>query len=207
MQSKVVGLDVDQLKAEISKTYTAVSCEPEREFIFPTGRAWAEDLDYPADLLARVPDTACESFAGVANPFSLGALCPGEHVLDLGSGAGMDSLVAAQMVGAEGSVTGIDMTPAMLDRARRAAEELGAVNVRFIDGEAELLPFESASMDVVISNGVISNGVIDLIPDKDAVFAELYRVLRPGGRMQLADVTIQRPVSEEGQRNIDLWTG
>ena len=198
MQSKVVGLDVGQLKAEIAKTYTAVSCEPEREFIFPTGRAWAQDLDYPADLLARVPDTACESFAGVANPFSLGALSPGEHVLDLGSGAGMDSLVAAQMVGAEGSVTGIDMTP----RARRATDELGATNVRFVHGEAESLPFESASIDVVISNGVI-----DLIPDKDAVFGELYRVLRLGGRMQLADVTIQRPVSEEGQRNIDLWTG
>ena len=123
-------------------------------------------------------------------------------MLDLGSGAGMDSLVAAQMVGAEGSVTGIDMTPAMLERARRAAAELGAANVRFVEGEAEELPFESASFDVVISNGVI-----DLIPDKDAVFSELYRVLRPGGRMQLADVTIQRPVSEEGQRNIDLWTG
>jgi arsenite methyltransferase len=106
------------------------------------------------------------------------------------------------MVGAAGSVTGIDMTPAMLERARRAADELGAANVRFVEGEAESLPFESASIDVVISNGVI-----DLIPDKDAVFAELYRVLRPGGRMQLADVTIQRPVSEEGQRNIDLWTG
>jgi arsenite methyltransferase len=90
----------------------------------------------------------------------------------------------------------------MLDRARRAAEELGAANVRFVEGEAESLPFESASIDVIISNGVI-----DLIPDKDAVFAELHRVLRPGGRMQLADVTIQRPVSEEGKRNIDLWTG
>jgi arsenite methyltransferase len=151
------------------------------------------------DLLARVPDTACESFAGVANPFSLGALSPGEHVLDLGSGAGMDSLVAAQMVGAEGSMTRIDMTPGMLERARRAADELGAANVRFVHGEAESLPFESESIDVVLSNGVI-----DLIPDKDTAFAELYRVLRPGGRMQLADVTIQRPVSEEGQRNIEL---
>ena len=139
MQSKVVGLDVDQLKAEIAKTYTAVSCEPERKFIFPTGRAWAEDLGYPPDLLARVPDTACESFAGVANPFLLGRLAPGEHVLDLGSGAGTDSLVAAQMVGAEGSVTGIDMTPAMLDRARRAAKELGAANVRFVEAVPERL--------------------------------------------------------------------
>jgi arsenite methyltransferase len=202
MQSPVAGLDVQQLKAEIAKTYTAVSTEPERAFIFPTGRAWAEDLDYPPELLARVPDTACASFAGVANPFSLGALEPGEDVLDLGSGAAMDSLVASQMVGSDGSVTGIDMTPAMLDRARRAAAEMGAVNVRFVEGQAETLPFDDASFDVVISNGVI-----DLIPDKDAVFDELYRVLRPGGRLQLSDVTIQRPVSEEGQRNIDLWTG
>jgi arsenite methyltransferase len=202
MQSPVSGLDVQQLKTEIAKTYTAVSTEPGRDFIFPTGRTWAEDLDYPPELLARVPDTACDSFAGVANPFSLGALDPGEDVLDLGSGAAMDSLVASQMVGSEGSVTGIDMTPAMLDRARRAAAEMGAANVRFVEGQAETLPFDDASFDVVISNGVI-----DLIPDKDAVFDELYRVLRPGGRLQLSDVTIQRPVSEEGQRNIDLWTG
>ena len=202
MQSPVAGLDVQQLRTEISKTYTAVSREPERDFIFPTGRAWAQDLDYPAELLARVPDTACASFAGVANPFSLGELAPGEDVLDLGSGAGMDSLVASQMVGPDGSVTGIDMTPAMLERARRAAAEMGAGNVRFVEGQAEDLPFADASFDVVISNGVI-----DLIPDKDAVFDELVRVLRPGGRLQLSDVTIQRPVSEEGRRNIDLWTG
>src|SRR3954471_15987270 len=125
MRSPVVGLDVAQLKAEIQKTYTAVSCEPERTFIFPTGRSWAADLDYPADLLARVPETACESFAGVANPFSLGRLQEAEDVLDLGAGAGMDSLVAAQMVGPEGSVTGVDMTAAMLERARRAAAALG----------------------------------------------------------------------------------
>jgi arsenite methyltransferase len=202
MHSPVVGLDVDQLKVEIQKTYTAVSCEPERTFIFPTGRSWAVDLGYPADLLARVPETACESFAGVANPFCLGPLRDAEDVLDLGSGAGMDSLVAAQMVGSEGSVTGVDMTAAMLERARRAAGELGVRHVRFVEGQAEQLPFDDASFDVVISNGVI-----DLIPDKDAVFSELFRVLRPGGRIQVADVTIQRPVSEEGQRNIDLWTG
>jgi arsenite methyltransferase len=202
MATAMPALDVDQLKVEIQKTYTAVSCEPGREFIFPTGRRWAADLEYPAELLARVPETACASFAGVANPFSLGSLAEGEDVLDLGSGAGMDSLVAAQMVGPHGSVTGLDMTPAMLARARRAADELGASHVRFVEGQAELLPFGDASFDVVISNGVI-----DLIPDKDAAFSELHRVLRAGGRIQLADVTIQRPVSEEGRRNIDLWTG
>ena len=196
-----VEIDVDLLKREIRKTYASVSQEPDKEFMFPTGRPWAEDLDYPPEL-ADVPDRAVESFAGVANPFSLGRLAPGERVLDLGSGAGTDSLVAALMVGPEGRVTGIDMTPEMLAKAGSAAEEMQATNVEFVQGEAESLPFDDASFDVVISNGVI-----DLIPDKDAVFAELHRVLAPGGRLQIADVTIQNPVSEEGRRNIDLWTG
>jgi arsenite methyltransferase len=196
-----VEIDVDLLKNEIKKTYASVSQEPERDFIFPTGRAWAEDLGYPPEL-ANVPDTAVESFAGVANPWELGRLSPGERVLDLGSGAGTDSLVAAQMVGEHGSVTGIDMTPEMLTKARTAAVEMNAANVQFVESQAERLPFPDESFDVVISNGVI-----DLIPDKDAVLAELFRVLVPGGRMQIADVTIQNPVSAEGRRNIDLWTG
>jgi arsenite methyltransferase len=196
-----VDIDLDLLKSEIKKTYASVSDEPEREFIFPTGRAWVEDLGYPAEV-ANVPDSAFESFAGVANPWQLGRLDSGERVLDLGSGAGTDSLVAAQMVGEEGSVTGIDMTPQMLAKARNAAAAMGVGNVTFVEGEAERLPFADASFDVVVSNGVI-----DLVPDKDALFAELYRVLAPGGRMQIADVTIQNPVSEEGRRKIDLWTG
>jgi len=197
-----LGVDVETLKCEIKKTYAQVSAEPEADFIFPTGRAWAADLGYPQDLLARVPESSAESFAGVANPFSLGALDDGEQVLDLGSGAGTDSLVAAQMVGPDGGVVGIDMTPEMLAKARAGAAALDLENVEFVEGEAEQLPFGDESFDVVISNGVI-----DLIPDKDAVFAELFRVLRPGGRLQLADVTIQQPVSEEGRRKIDLWTG
>ena len=196
-----VEIDVELLKSEIKNTYASVSEEPGRDFIFPTGRAWAEDLGYPNEL-ANVPETAVESFAGVANPWELGRLAAGERVLDLGSGAGTDSLVAAQMVGRNGSVTGVDMTPQMLAKAATAAFEMGATNVRFVAAEAEELPFDDECFDVVISNGVI-----DLIPDKDAVFSQLFRVLVPGGRLQLADVTIQNPVSAEGRRNIDLWTG
>jgi arsenite methyltransferase len=196
-----LGVDVGLLKSEIKKTYASVSQEPEKDFIFPTGRAWGEDLGYPPEL-ATVPERSVESFAGVANPFSLGRLEPGERVLDLGCGAGTDTLIAAQMVGPHGRATGIDMTPEMLEKAQASAEELGARNVEFVEGEAESLPFPDRGFDVVISNGVI-----DLIPDKDAVFAELYRVLAPGGRIQIADVTIQNPVSEEGRRDIDLWTG
>jgi SAM-dependent methyltransferase len=197
-----LGIDVEVLKCEIKKTYAKVSQEPAEDFIFPTGRAWALDLGYPPDLLARVPEAAAESFAGVANPFALGTLERDEVVLDLGSGAGTDSLVAAQMVGPQGQVTGLDMTPEMLAKAQAAVAEMEAANVKFVQGEVEVLPFGDESFDVVISNGVI-----DLVPDKEAVFSEIHRVLRPGGRIQIADVTIQNPVSEEGRRNIDLWTG
>ena len=197
-----VEIDVEVLKCEIKKTYARVSQEPDEDFVFPTGRGWILDLGYPPDLVDRLPEAAAESFAGVANPFALGRLEPGEAVLDVGSGAGTDSLVAAQMVGPEGRVTGIDMTPEMLAKAKAAAVEMKATNVEFVAGEAESLPFEDESFDVVISNGVI-----DLAPDKDAVFSEIHRVLRPGGRIQIADVTIQNPVSEEGRRKIDLWTG
>jgi arsenite methyltransferase len=200
-EAQPADIDVDLLKSEIKKTYACLSQEPDKDFIFPTGRPWAQDLGYPPEL-GNVPEAAVESFAGVANLWELGRLSAGERVLDLGCGAGTDSLIAAQMVGPGGSVTGIDMTPEMLAKARRAATEMQATNIEFIEGEIERLPFADASIDVVISNGVI-----DLLPDKDTVFGEIQRVLCPGGRVQLADVTIQQPVSEEGKRNIDLWTG
>jgi arsenite methyltransferase len=196
-----IPVDVDVLREEIQKTYTDVSTQPEEDFIFPTGRAWAEDLDYPPEL-ANVPEASVESFAGVANHFVLGRLDEGATVVDLGCGAGTDLLIAAQMVGPAGRAIGIDMTPSMLERARNSAREMGLENVELHEGLIESLPLEDESVDVVISNGVI-----DLVPDKDAVFSEIDRVLRPGGRLQIADVVIHKEVSEDARKRIDLWTG
>jgi arsenite methyltransferase len=195
-------VDVDVLRDEIRRTYTDVSTDRDRQFIFPTGRAWAQELGYPEPELARVPDATVESFAGVANHWALGRIDPGSVVLDLGCGAGTDLLVAAQMTGATGRVIGVDMTSAMLDRARQSASEMGLGNVELHEALIEALPLENASVDVVISNGVI-----DLVPDKDAVLDEIDRVLRPGGRLQLADVVIHHEVSEDARKRIDLWTG
>ena len=197
-----IPVDIDVLRDEIQKTYTDVSEEQEQEFIFPTGRGWAEALGYPRDELARVPETTAESFAGVANHFSLGSIEAGATVLDLGCGAGTDLLIAAQMTGPTGRAIGIDLTPSMVERARVGAAEMGLTNVEVHEGLIERVPLADESVDVVISNGVI-----DLVPDKDAVFGEIKRVLKPGGRMQIADVVIHREVSDEAKRDIDLWTG
>jgi SAM-dependent methyltransferase len=197
----VIPVDVDELRDEIQKAYTGVSTTPEEEFIFPTGRPWAEELGYPPEL-ANVPEESVESFAGVANPFVLGRIEEGATVLDLGCGAGTDLLIAAQMAGPEGKAIGIDMTPLMLERARRSAAEMGLETVELHEGLIESLPLDERSVDIVISNGVI-----DLVPDKDAVFAEIDRVLRPGGRLQIADVIIHKEVSEDARERIDLWTG
>jgi arsenite methyltransferase len=195
-------VDVSVLREEIRKTYTEVSTEQEQEFIFPTGRAWAQELGYPEPALSRVPDASVESFAGVANHWTLGQIEPGQVVLDLGCGAGTDLLIAAQNVGPAGRAIGVDMTAAMLERARASAEQMGLANVEVHESLIESLPIEDASVDVVISNGVI-----DLVPDKDAVFDEIDRVLRSGGRLQFADVVIHHEVSEDARKRIDLWTG
>jgi SAM-dependent methyltransferase len=202
MSATDIPVDVDILREEIRKTYTEVSSEQEQEFIFPTGRAWAQELGYPEPELTRVPDASTESFAGVANHWTLGRAEPGSVVLDLGCGAGTDLLIAAQMTGPTGRVIGIDMTPAMLERARASAQGMGFENVELHSSLIESLPLDDASVDIVISNGVI-----DLVPDKDAVFDEIDRVLRPGGRLQLADVIIHHEVSEDARKRIDLWTG
>ena len=195
-------VDVDVLRAEIRKTYTDVSTQPDQEFIFPTGRRWARELGYPEPELSHVPDATVESFAGVANHWTLGRIEPGEVVLDLGCGAGTDLLIAAQMTGPDGRAIGVDMTATMLTRVRESAAGMGLTNVELHETLIEQLPLEDASVDVVISNGVL-----DLVPDKDAVMDEIDRVLRPGGRVQLADVVIHREVSEDARARIDLWTG
>jgi arsenite methyltransferase len=175
---------------------------PEQGFHFHTGRPLARLLGYPDDLIDTLPAGAVESFAGTGNPFELGPLLPGERVLDIGSGAGFDSLIAARMVGPSGSVLGIDMTPAMRAKAERHAAEANLTNVTFRAGYMEELPVPDGSIDVVISNGVIN-----LTTDKLAVMREVYRVLRPGGRFQIADIQVQTPVPQDARDDIDLWSG
>jgi SAM-dependent methyltransferase len=202
MSTTDIPVDVDALRAEVRKTYTEVSADQDQEFIFPTGRSWAQELGYPEPELSRVPDATVQSFAGVANHWLLGRVEPGKVVLDLGCGAGTDLLIAAQMTGPSGRAIGIDMTTAMLERARGSAAKMGLESVELHETLIETLPVEDASVDVVISNGVI-----DLIPNKEAVFDEIDRVLRPGGRLQIADVVIHHEVSEDARKRIDLWTG
>lgn len=202
MSTTDIPVDVDVLRGEIRKTYTEVSADQDQEFIFPTGRSWAQELGYPEPELSRVPDATVQSFAGVANHWLLGRVKPGEVVLDLGCGAGTDLLIAAQMTGPRGRAIGVDMTAGMLARTRATADEMGLENVELHETLVEALPLEDASVDVVISNGVI-----DLIPDKESVFDEIDRVLRPRGRLQIADVVIHHEVSEDARKRIDLWTG
>ena len=198
----IVGLDVDGLRAAIREEYAAVATSPEQGFHFHTGRPLAKLLGYREEWLTGIPEAAIASLAGTGNPFSLGPLEPGEQVVDVGCGAGIDTLIASKMVGAEGRVIGVDMTRAMLEKARRSAAEMGALNVEFREGLAESLPVAEGSADVVISNGVLN-----LFPDKLAGLGEMARVLRRGGRLQIGDIVVQRTVGEQAKRNIDLWKG
>lgn len=199
----VAGLvDAEELRGQVRDKYRDVALHPDAAHHFHTGRRLAALLDYPQDLVDSLPDRAVESFAGVGNPFSLRSLEVGERVVDVGSGAGFDSFIAAHHVGPAGQVVGVDMTEEMLEKAKATAHQLSMDHVEFREGLAESLPVEDGWADVVISNGVIN-----LCSDKRRVFRELYRVLRPGGTLQFADIANGRPVPIEAMRQIDLWTG
>ncbi len=195
-------VDPDELRDEVRTKYREVAAHPDAEHHFHTGRKLAAHLGYPPAWTDHLPDRAVEPFAGIANPFSLRTLEPGERVVDVGSGAGLDSLVAAGQVGDAGRVVGVDMTPEMLDRARAAADRMGLDHVEFREGLAEDLPVRDGWADAVVSNGVIN-----LCADKQAVFGELFRVLRPGGALQFADIATGTAVPPGALHQIDLWTG
>ncbi len=197
------GVPVDPLalRKEVKSKYRAVAVDPHGSYHFHTGRPLARRLGYDEAVVAALPDSAVEAFAGVGNPFSLGALKPGDRVVDVGSGGGFDCFIAAGQVGPQGRVVGVDMTEEMLGRSRAAATAMGLRNVEFRQGVIEDLPVEDSSADVVISNGVIN-----LCADKRQVFAEIMRVLKPGGRLQFADIANGKEIPAGALRNIDLWT-
>jgi SAM-dependent methyltransferase len=195
-------VDPDALRDQVRDKYREVAIDPHRTFHFHIGRVNAARLGYEREVVDALPDRAVESFAGVGNPFSIRRLQPAECVVDVGSGAGFDSFIAAGQVGDSGRVVGVDMTPEMLKKSRATADALGLGHVEFCEGLAEDLPVEDGWADAVISNGVIN-----LCADKKAVFEEIRRVLKPGGWLQFADIANGRPVPPEALRDIDLWTG
>lgn len=198
-----IGFDTQKLKIEVRRTYAAVATDPRGQFHFHRGADYAvRQLGYDADELLRLPRAVTDPFAGVGNPFKMGRLPRGATVVDIGCGAGMDCLLAGADVGPGGRVIGIDVTDEMLARARAGAAQMSMDQVRFEKADMEALPLDDASVDVVISNGVIN-----LATDKPAVFAEIRRVLRPGGRLQFADIIIGTELSEDARNNIDLWAG
>jgi SAM-dependent methyltransferase len=198
----VPDLDGEVLRCEIKNEYKEVAAHPDKGFHFHTGRRLAGILEYDEVLLHGVPEAAVESFAGTGNPFSLGTIPQGSKVLDIGSGAGIDSLIAANMVGPEGRVIGVDMTEEMVDKAQRSAAAGDFGHVEFRKGYVEALPIDDDWADVVISNGVMN-----LCPDKVHAYKELNRALKPGGKMQIADILVVKEVPMDAKRRIDLWTG
>ncbi len=195
-------LDRDKLRHAIQEEYEEVALNPEKGFHFHTGRRLAGILGYDETWLQGIPESSIESFAGTGNPFSIEELKPGEKVVDIGCGAGIDSIIAARMVAPTGHVVGVDMTPNMLEKARRAAGEAGIENVEFRQGYGEELPIDDGWADVVISNGVLN-----LFPDKTAGLKDMARVLKPMGRLQIGDILVQKAVPDSGKSQIDLWTG
>lgn len=198
----VAAVDRDELRRRVSEKYRDVAASPEMGFHFHTGAPLARMLAYPDAVVATLPPGTVASFAGTGNPFLFGDLLPGETVVDVGCGAGFDTLIAAQQVGAGGRVIAVDMTPEMRAKAADGARLLGLAHVEVCEGFAESLPIADGTADVVISNGVIN-----LCPDKPAVFREMHRVLKPGGRLQVGDIVVHRAVPKEARDDIELWSG
>lgn len=196
----VTSTQRDVILDAVRAMYTAVADRPDQDFHFPTGRRACEYVGYPPDELDRVPPAALESFAGVGYPFAVGAIRAGDTVLDVGSGSGTDLLISARRAGPDGHAIGLDMTAAMRRKAAANARQLGLANVEFMDGNAEDIPLPDASVDVVTSNGVLN-----LVPDKPAAVREIHRVLRPGGRVQIADIVVREPPSDACRAEPELW--
>jgi SAM-dependent methyltransferase len=195
-------VELAELRDAIRAEYGAVAIDPEAGYHFNAGRELSATLGYKREWLDGIPEESIAALVGTGNPFALGALKPGENVIDMGCGGGIDSLIAAKMVCPTGKVIGVDMIPEMLDRARAAAVKTGLSNVEFIDGVAESLPVPDGWADVVISNGVLN-----LLPDKVAGIQDMYRALKPTGRLQIADITVSRAVPDAAKLDLDLWTG
>jgi SAM-dependent methyltransferase len=198
----IAGVDRDELRRLVSEKYRDVALNPEHGFHFHVGEPLARMLGYAPDVIAWLPRQTVESFAGTGNPFVFGDLQEGELAVDVGCGAGFDSLLAARQVGSRGKVIAVDMTPAMRAKTEAGAKDQGLGNLEVREGYAESLPVADSLADVVISNGVVN-----LCPDKQAVFREMFRVLRPGGRLQIGDILVHREVPQEAKDDIEMWSG
>jgi SAM-dependent methyltransferase len=200
MDAELTPQDQKRIEESIRGKYVKVAVSPEGLFRYPTGRAGLEALHYDPQIIPDLPEQVAAAYCGVGNPFSLGPIQPGETVLDIGCGAGVDSLIAARMVGPSGSVRGIDLVPEMLNRAKENARLVGAENVEFTEGSAQELPFPDASFDVVISNGVFN-----LVVDKVKALEEVMRVLKPGGRFMIADQVLAGELPKETRARVENW--
>lgn len=200
MGSEITSQEKQRIEEAIRGKYLKVAASPEGLFRYPTGRAGLGAMNYDPQIVQALPEPVVAAYCGVGNPFTLGTIYPGEAILDIGCGAGVDTVIAALMVGESGPVTGIDLVPEMLERAKENTRLVGALNVEFMEGSAEELPFPDNSFDVVISNGVFN-----LVVDKVKALGEVYRVLKPGGRFMLADQVLAGELPKETKARIENW--